>query len=491
MYRILHDQDVEVLRRGVLHVLERVGFHVENRELLQALKGSGAEVDFQEHRARFPKAMTEQFADAVRAEDKRQWAAKVAGMGENAKAVYSGWVPYEPQPELTAPYLPHLFHQLATFYYDDERKEKRKGNREDYIHLIKFGETLHPEAGSGHSLNLTEVAPAVEPLETALCQLEYSHNPRGVYVHDVRQIEFLLEIEDIFGITDPYWHWLANICTTSPLKLDKLAAERFVYMLKTGRYPAKLAAMPVSGVNMPVTAGGSAVIVAAEFLALWMAARAIAPDVPLTGMVISATLDMHNGQVAFGAYDALQRRIATAEFLRQWTGIQVSPSVGEWTVAGQTGMVAALEKAYVAMVVAAFTGFHPEIGLGHLESGLTLSPVQLLIEREITDGLRFLQRPIVDEASLGLEVIEDIGFGFDRNFLQEMHTASHFRQASWLPALFSRNGWTPEEDQRVKDKALRKVKELVAAYRKPTGREEPLAAARAVVERARRELGAA
>jgi trimethylamine:corrinoid methyltransferase-like protein len=275
------------------------------------------------------------------------------------------------------------------------------------------------------------------------------------------------------------------------LKLDKLAAERYVYMLKSGRYPAKLAAMPVSGVNMPVTTGGSTVIVAAEFLAMWMAARALAPDVPLTGMVISATLDMHGGQVAFGAYDALQRRIATAEFLRRWTGIEVSPSVGEWTTAGQTGMFAALEKAYVAMVVAAFTGFHPEIGLGHLESGLTLSPVQLLIEREMTDGVRFLQRPIVDEASLGLEVIEDIGFGFDRNFLQEDHTASFFRQASWLPAVFSRNGWTPEQDRQVKEKALRKVKELVAAYRKPTGREEPLARARAVVERARRELGAA
>jgi trimethylamine:corrinoid methyltransferase-like protein len=490
MYRMLRDQDVDVLRRGVLRVLERVGFHVDNRELLQALEAGGADVDFQQHRARFPKAMTEEFVDAVRAEDKRQWAAKIAGMGEDTKTVYSGWVPYEQAPELTAPYPPHLFHQLATFYYDDERREKRKGNREDYIHLIKFGDMLHPEAGSGHSLNLTEVPPPIEPLEAALCQLEYSHNPRGVYVLDVRQIEYLAEIEELFGITDPRWHWLANICTTSPLKLDKLAAERFVHMLRTGLYPAKLAAMPVSGVNMPVTTGGSIVIVAAEFLAMWMAARGIAPDVPLTGLVISATLDMHGGQVAFGAYDALPRRIATAEFLRTWTGIEVSPSIGEWTSACQTGMFAALEKAYVAMTVAAFTGFHPEIGLGHLESGLTISPVQLLIERELTDGVRFLEHPLVDESSLGLDVIEDIGFGFDRNFLQEDHTASHFRQASWLPAFYGRNGWTPEEDQRVKEMALRRVKELVAAYRKPTGREEALAKARAVVERARRELDA-
>ena len=488
MFRLLREQDVEVLRRGVLQVLERVGFHVENREILQALKSAGAGVDFESQCARFPAAMTEAFVAAVRAEDKREWARRVAAMGENAKTALSGWVSYEPEPELKAPYLPHLFHQLATFYYDDERQEKRKGNRDDYIRLIRFGDMLHPEEGSGHSLNLTEAAPAVEPLEAALCQLEYSRRPRGVYVHDVRQIDYLLEIEAIFGIDDPYWHWLANICPNSPLKLDRVVAERFLYMLKSGLYPAKLAAMPVSGVNMPVTTGGGAVIVAAEFLALWQAARALAPGVPLTGLIVSGTMDMRSGQVSFGAWDALRCRLASAEFIRAWTGVAVSPSIGEWTPASQTGMFAALEKANVALAVAAFTGCHPEIGLGHLDAGLTLSPVQLLIERELTASLRFLERRPIDMASLGLESIAAIGFGLERNYMEEEHTISRLRQESWLPEFFGRNGWTPAEDQAVQERALGRFKELVAAHRAPEGREDQLAAARAVVDRARRVL---
>jgi len=32
MFRIPQDQDVDVMRRGVLQLLERVGFHVDNRE---------------------------------------------------------------------------------------------------------------------------------------------------------------------------------------------------------------------------------------------------------------------------------------------------------------------------------------------------------------------------------------------------------------------------------------------------------------------------
>ncbi len=491
MFRILRDEDVDVMRRGVLRLLERVGFHVDNRELLRALASAGSVVDFDRKVARFPAALTEAFVDAVRAEDKREWARKIAAMGENAKTAYSGWMPYKPDPEFHAPYLPHLFHQLATFYYDDERQEKRKGNREDYLRLIRFGDMLHPEEGSGHSLSLTDVPPEIEPLEAALCQLEYSHNPRGVYVQDVRQIEYLVEMEGIFGIRDPYWHWLANTCPTSPLKLDNRAAERFLHMIKSGLYPAKLAAMPVSGVNMPVTVGGAAVLIAAEFLALWIAARAIAPSVPLTGLVVSGTMDMHGGQVSFGACDTLRNRIATAEFLRAWTGIAVSPSIGEWSSACRTGMFAALEKAHIVMTVAAFTGFHPEIGLGHLDSGLTISPVQLLIERELTASLKFLEHRIIDEASLGLEALEDVGFGFDRNFVEQDHTLAHFRRQCWLPDFYGRNGWTPEAEQAVKDKALKKVKELMAAHRKPADRDDRLAKATAVVERARRELAVA
>jgi trimethylamine--corrinoid protein Co-methyltransferase len=387
-----------------------------------------------------------------------------------------------------APYAPHLYHQLATFYYDDEKQEKRKGNRADLIHLIRFGDMLHPEDGSGHSLNLTDVPAAVEPLEAALCQLEYSHRPRGVYVHDVRQIEYLQEMQAIFGIDDPYWAWMANICPNSPLKLDKTVAERFVHMIDSGLYPAKLAAMPVNGVNMPVTAGGGAVVIGAEFLALWMAARALDPGVPLAGLVVSGTMDMRGGPVSFGAFDALRCRIASAEFLREWTGIAVSASIGDWSSASQTGMFAALEKAHIALMVAAFTGYHPEIGLGHLESGLAISPVQLLIDREVTAALSFLGHHPVDEESLGLDSIEAIGFGFGRNFLDDEHTVRHLRENAWMPDFYGRSGWTPEQDRDIVDKALGKVRELVAGHRKPEGREEQLAAARAVVDRARREL---
>jgi trimethylamine:corrinoid methyltransferase-like protein len=112
----------------------------------------------------------------------------------------------------------------------------------------------------------------------------------------------------------------------------------------------------------------------------------------------------------------------------------------------------------------------------------------LLIERELTAALGFLGHRPIDEENLGLEEIEEVGFGFDRGFLEREHTAGWFRRESWLPEFYGRNGWTPEEDRAVIDRATRKVKELVAGHRKPDGREDRLAAARKVLDRARREL---
>ena len=58
---------------------------------------------------------------------------------------------------------------------------------------------------------------------------------------------------------------------------------------------------------------------------------------------------------------------------------------GEYSDAREPGLYAALEKAYKAMTIAAFTGFHPPIGQGMLETGKTLSPAQLLIERDLSE----------------------------------------------------------------------------------------------------------
>jgi len=179
---LLTDQDVEHLGEAVLAVLARVGALYQNREILLALEAAGARVDHAREVVAFPEEMTREFLEGLRAEASRF-------QGEESR-------------EFRAPKPAYMFHQLAQYFYDDERRERRLGNREDYVRLIKFCDVLHPEDGAGHCLLLSDVPAPIEPLEATLLQFEYAHRPRGAYVQDVRQIDYLMEIEEISGVDD-------------------------------------------------------------------------------------------------------------------------------------------------------------------------------------------------------------------------------------------------------------------------------------------------
>lgn len=488
MFKILKDRDIEILANGVFEVLEKLGMYCENKEILKGLENRGAIVDYDGKRAKFPRRIVQEFVEEIKKEEKSKWDEEIKG--ENRRSLYSGYVPaVSSSPEFKAPHLPYLFHPLSVYFYDDEKKEKRRGSKNDFIYLTKLADVLHPEMGVGHTLILSDVPPVIEPLEAALLLLEYAHKPRGVYVQNLRQIDYLLEIEEAAQIKDPYWHWLANVAFASPLKLGKDIADRFVYMIKTGVYPAKVYSMAVSGVNMPVTTAGSIVLTSAEFIALWISARSLKPKLPLTGLTLIGAMDMKSGGVSYGSFDTLIRKLSICEFIRKLTGIFISPGGGEYASPSKLpGLYTALEKAYIAMTAAAFTGHHLEVGLGHIDTGVAISPVQLLLDREVTKGLKFLESPQIDEETIGLETILDVGFGKEKNYLETQQTLKNFRTSLWDAEFFPYAGWSPENEKKILDKAQEKVKQIVNRYERPKVNPEMISNVEEIIKRARKEL---
>ena len=487
MFETLNDKDVELLTDGVLSVLERLGMSTPNKEILNALEHMGAKVDYEEKNAKFPKKLVEKFIEEIRKEDKMKWEDKIEG--ENKKNALSGLRPYNQSvPLFKAPEPPWLFHVGAPFYYDDEKKEKRRATRDDFINLVKLGDKLHPDLGVGHHLILSDVPPIIEPLEAALILLEYAHKPRGVFPLDIKLLDYLLEIEEIAGIKDPHWHWLGAVSFTSPLKLGADTSDRFVSMVKSGHYPAKVFTMATRGVTAPVTVAGAIVSIAAEFVSLWICARALNPEIPLTGTLLSGVMDMKSGALSFSGFDVAITGISVCELIRKWFGVLATPGFGEWTQSKLPGVYTALEKAYQAMIYAAFTGFHPCLGFGQIDSGLSISPVQLLLDREIAKGLKFLEHPLITEDTIGLEAILDVGYGIDKNYLEAEHTIRHFRNCLWEPEFFDRRGWDRGSEEKVLNKANEKVKQLLSEYKKPEVDSDKISRVRQVIERARKKL---
>jgi len=464
---LIRQEDVEPLAEGVLIVLEKVGMLYQNEEILHSLESIGARVDRENQIATFPRRLVEEFVEKLR---------KEAENGDEEDNVG-----FQPIP------LPTLELQVAQFYYDYGKDEKRRGNKRDFIELIKLGDVLHPEEGVGHCLILQDVPPPIEPLIAGLILAEYAHKPMATYYTDVRQRDYLLEMDEILG-GEGSIRPVSGICFAHPLRFDKDVADRFVCEVrKTG--VGWLIPMPVAGISHPVTLEGFIVLASAAIIGGWLAARALNPTSRLGSSMWAGTSDMRGG-VSFSSFDAMLYSFAVSEFMRKWCGMRIPVGGGEYCDAKKPGLYAVLEKAYKAMTIYAFQGHHPPIGQGMLECGKTISPVQLLLEREFSLGVNFFSRRVNPiKETIALEEILEVGIGFKKSHLDTMHTLKHFRSSLWLPHILERSGWNGfQMEKRILEKAQNKVEELVNNYQKPEGREEKLAKMREIVSKAEKDL---
>lgn len=463
---LLREVDVEPLAEGVMTVLDKVGMLYQNEEMLSALERFGARVDYISQRATFPKELVRDFVESVRKE--------VSQEDDTPKN-------FNPPP------LPCLGLQVAQFFYDYKNGEKRRGNREDFLTLIKLGDVLHPEEGVGHCIILTEVPPLLEPLYAGLILAEYAHKPSGVYYTDVRQIDYLLELDAILGGEGSLYPHSA-ICFAHPLRFDKPVADRFVWVVKNLN-DGWLTPMPVAGVTTPVTVEGFIVTASAEILGGWLVARALNPKARLGSSMWAGTPDMRGG-VSYSSFDAMFYGFAVAEFMRRWCGKNLPVGGGEYCDAKKPGLYAVLEKAYKAMTIAAFQGYHPPIGQGMLECGKTICPEQIILEREFSLGINHFGRDIKPTSeNITIDSIIEVDLGIKISHLETIHTLKNFRTCLWLPDIVDRSGWNGfETENKVLEKAKRKVEELLSLYKKPVGREEKISRMQVVIEKAKKEL---
>ena len=202
------------------------------------------------------------------------------------------------------------------------------------------------------------------------------------------------------------------------------------------------------------------------------------------------TVDMATGAVSYSAWDAMFYGFACVEFVRRWVGFNIPMGSGEYCDARVPGHYAALEKAYKSMTVTAFTGQPLSAGTGMLDEGKIMSPVQLLLDREYAAGAGQLARPFdPTPENMAMDDIVEVDIGIHESHLGTMRTAQRFRDSVWLPRFVDRSGYAghAREDELL-EKTAAEVDRLLATYEKPEGREDQLAAMRAVIERAQRAL---
>ena len=468
---ILTDADLDQLAEAALRILEAAGVMYQSPVILDALERAGAAVDSPTQRARLPRRMIEAIV-----------ARRRTGEPEGARE----------RPSADAP-LPGITLQVAQFYYDHERGERRRGNRADLVRMTQFGDALDERNSVDQVLLMHEEPHLVEPLEALLILLEHTSRPGTTYPHFASQFGYLEEIGEIHA-GDPTRFLGGGVFLVSPLRMDRRACDYLAALVERGM-ACGTSSQPVSGVSAPVTRAGAIAQGAAEILAGWAAVTALNPELPVSGSICSGAVDMRTGNVTFCSPETMIQDVGCVELFRRRFGGGVRVAGGaDYTSAKFPGYQAGFEMAFEAMAISAHTGAAPRLGAGLLESGKTFSPLQLLVDREWQSFLwRFAAGAKVNEEEIALDAITSVGTGIGRSHLETEHTLEHYREHLWAPALMDRGVWRSErEEERPDDgllaRARRQFEEVMARYRPPDVDGDMLARVRQVIARARRKM---
>jgi len=304
------------------------------------------------------------------------------------------------------------------------------------------------------------------------------HVMGGVYTSEgVRRVIRMAEI--IAGGADalrerPFISFIT--CVTSPLKFDSTYTELMLEVIEAG-LPLAVPAAPVAGSTSPGTLAGTLTQLNAEILAGVTMTQLLRPGHPVLYSAVPTSSDMRTMAFCFGAVEMGLMNAAAAQMARFYElPIYATAGVSESKLPdAQAGFEKATTIALAALAGADY--IHDAVGL--LDSGLTLSYEQYVIDDEICGMAHRARAGIeVSEETLAFDVIARVGPG--GHFLADSHTVKHMRREFYFPTLADRSKrerWQQEDARDGRERAREKARVLLAQHEPlplPEGAEEAI-----------------
>ena len=214
----------------------------------------------------------------------------------------------------------------------------------------------------------------------------------------------------------------------------------------------------------PATLAGTVAQETAEILAGICLVQLIRPGTPVCFGGIPHAFDMRTTQLIFSGPEQGVMAVACTEMGKHY-GLPVYINVGltdSKTVDAQSGLEAGATFLMGALAGADIFG---HMGIAGVDQASDLE--MLVWQNEVIEYVeRMLRELDVNDDTLALDVIDQVGPG--GTFIDQIHTAEHFREEFWRPTLLDREYWPaweaagrPDTRQRVREK----LEALLASYR--------------------------
>jgi trimethylamine--corrinoid protein Co-methyltransferase len=416
---ILSEDEIDQIHRSSLQVLEKRGALIGSPRALRLLEDAGAEIEHSKKLAKIPSNIVEQClrkhprnftlygrksTNDIQIADGHTYAHTVGG---------------------------------CLNVLDQESGTTRSGTGrdvQDLMRLIDASNNIHQAA---MLVFACDSPPQVRDIRTVSLMLRNTTKNCSCTPFTLRNMEYILKLAATVsgGVEELRKKPLicCGISPTSPLELSEDAAEQ---MMKASAYglPVVILPCPQSGATSPATLAGTLVQTNAEFLISHTIIQLANPGSPEFYAARPVAMDMRTGSAAFGAIEFGMMSAAAVQLARRYN--IASDLYGLSTDAKTLDEQAAYEKALIGLL-SSLSGADFLSGAGDVESGVTASAEQLIIDNEIlalivraTNGIR------VDADTLAAELIQKIGPG--GHYLSEPHTRKHYFSEHYAPQLSDR-----------------------------------------------------
>jgi len=425
-YPLMTDPEARLIQDSALHILSEMGMEIQSQRLLKVMAEAGLPVNFQTERVWFPIPFMEDF---IAQAEKHDWETSQPEVSASAGVYHSLY--HDPATDQLVPWS----EEKLAFYCALARQMPFVGTASMLGSRIPGTGWLEPlyeryyswkhGAQEGSSIWLDELCPYLLELYQARAS-------------DVQQ-----PVEDIFQGT---------VYLVPALKLGKHEAYQVAYFRDHNLQVQIGGSMLTMGASAPVTLAGAVTLNLAEQLALRILDWALFGKRQLLINASIAVMDMRTTIRPFGRPEMVMANLMTAQIARK-LGAAFSGHAG-LTDSKLPSVESGAQKALSA-VPTLMAGGNVWVDAGLLGIDEVCSPIQLILDNELLSALtQFTKDYEISADTVGLGTILEAGPG--GQYLDQRHTAGHFRQEHWNPAIWSRQmlrSWIDEGSKLDVDKA--------------------------------------
>ncbi len=353
----------------------------------------------------------------------------------------------------------------------DLDRGRRTGNRADFQNFIRLGQSLNIiHMFGGYPVEPVDIDPAVRHLDGIYDLLTLSDKPFTVYsLGRQRNLDAIEMLRIVHRWSDEQLDAHPGMSTiinsNSPLQLDEPMLTGIIEMARRNQVVV-LTPFTLAGAMAPVTLAGALAQQNAEALAGLAFAQTVRAGAPVVYGGFTSNVDMKSGSPAFGTPEYMLAAQASGQLARRYGLPYRSSNVN---AANSVDAQAAYESVFSLWgAITAQTNMLMH-GAGWLEGGLCASFEKMVLDADLLQMVAvYLQGITVDEQSLALDAIADVGPG--GHFFGTEHTQARYERAFYAPLISDwRNfeSWDEAGQPQAHQKANAIYKQLLAEYQPP------------------------